>query len=74
MGRLREDSGMKYPDLTEFYQRKEAGRKASARRPLAEKLAVATKLREIEERLASVRAANKAMRARKRIEIAIKTA
>ena len=64
----------KYPDTTEFYRRKEAGRKAAAKRPLAEKMATVAKLRDAEKSLAPIRAANKARRASKQIKIRIKTA
>ena len=64
----------KYPDATEFYRRKEIGRKAEAERPVAEKMATVTKLRDLEKSLAPIRAANKARRASKQIQIRIKTA
>ena len=54
-----------YPDLTEFYRRKEAGRKVEARRRVAEKMAVVARLREFERSLADVRKANKRKRAAK---------
>ena len=49
-------------------------RKAEARRPVAEKLAIASRLRDVQERLAPVRAVNKAKRAAGLIKIKIKTA
>ncbi|MFN2513471.1 MAG: hypothetical protein ABR568_18875 [Pyrinomonadaceae bacterium] len=64
----------KYPDAKEFYRRKEAGRKAAAKRPLTEKLAAVTKLRDLEKSLAPLRAANKVRRASKQIKIHTKTA
>lgn len=64
----------KYPDATEFYRRKEAGRKAEAKRPVAEKMVMATRLRDVEKTLAPIRAANKARRALNQIKILIKTA
>lgn len=64
----------KYPDATEFYRRKEAGRKAKAKRPAAEKMATVAKLRDAEKSLAPIRAANKARRALKQIKVLIKTA
>jgi len=64
----------KYPDATEFYRRKEAGRKVNAKRPVAEKMATVAKLRDAEKSLAPIRAANKARRASKQIKILIKTA
>ncbi len=63
----------KYPDAKEFYRRKEAGRKAEAKRPVAEKMAMVAKLRDAEKSLAPVRAANRARRASKQIKIRIKT-
>ncbi|MGI9168068.1 MAG: hypothetical protein ACR2G5_17095 [Pyrinomonadaceae bacterium] len=64
----------KYFDATEFYRRKEAGRKAKAKRPVEEKMATVAKLRDVEKSLAPIRAANKARRASKQIKILIKTA
>lgn len=49
-------------------------RKARAKRPVAEKLAVATKLRDVQQKLAPARAANRAKRAAGKIDIRIKTA
>jgi hypothetical protein len=63
----------KYPDVTETYRRKEASRKSEAKRPVSEKLAIASKLREVQERLAPVRAANKAKRAGNKISIRIRS-
>jgi hypothetical protein len=63
----------KYPDVTEIYRRKEANRKSDAKRPVSEKMAIASKLREAQERLAPVRAANKAKRAGNKIRIRIST-
>jgi len=65
---------MKYPDVTELYRRIEEAKRADARRPLSEKLEIAARLREVQEKLAPIRAANKARRAKRRIEITIKTA
>ena len=56
------------------HRRKEQQRKLRARRPIAEKLLIATKLRDVQEKLAPARAANKAKRAAGEIEIRIKTA
>lgn len=64
----------KYPDPTEFHRRKEARRKAEAKRPVSEKMAMVSKLRDVEKSLAPIRAANKARRAAKQIKIRIKTA
>ena len=61
-------------EIAEFYRQKEQRRKARAKRPVAEKLAVAAKLRDLQERLAPARAANRAKRAAGKIEIRIKTA
>lgn len=52
----------KYPDVTELYRRKEAHRKSAAKRPVPEKMAIASRLREAQERLAPTRAVNKAKR------------
>jgi len=52
----------KYPDVTELYRRKEAHRKSEAARPLNEKMAIASRLREAQEKFAQTRAANKAKR------------
>ena len=62
-----------YPDLTEFYRRKEARRKVAASRPVSEKMAVVVRLREFEHSLAEVRRVNKEKRAAKQISINIKT-
>jgi hypothetical protein len=62
-----------YPDLTEFYRRKEARRKAEAKRPVSEKMAAVMRLREFERSLADVRRDNKEKRAAKQIRIDIKT-
>lgn len=58
----------------EFYRRLEEGKKAYAKLPIAEKLAIAEKLRIVREKLAPARAANKAKRAAGKVEIRIKTA
>jgi hypothetical protein len=63
-----------YPDVTELYRRKEAHRKNEAKRSLPEKMAIAGKLREVQERLAPLRAANKAKRSIHKVKIRIKTA
>jgi hypothetical protein len=60
-------------EVAKFYRQKEQ-RKARAKRPLAEKLAVAAKLRDVQQKLAPARAANKAKRAAGKIDIRIKTA
>lgn len=63
----------KYPDLTDFYRRKEARRKLEAKRPVAEKMATVDRLRKLESSLAEIRKENKAKRAAKQIKIDIKT-
>ena len=63
----------KYPDLTEFYRRKEARRKLEAMRPVSEKMAIVEKLRKFQSSLADIREQNKAKRAAKQIKIEIKT-
>jgi hypothetical protein len=64
-----------YPDHIEYYRRMlEEGRKAYASLTLAEKRAIAARLRDAMEKLAPVRAANKAKRAAGLIKIRIKTA
>ena len=65
---MKEDS-----EVAKFYRRKEQQRKARAQRPVSEKLAIASRLREVQQKLAPVRAANKAKRATGKIEIRIKT-
>jgi hypothetical protein len=64
MGRISKQISLvkKYPDVTELYRRKEAHRKSAARRPVSEKMAIASRLREAQERLAPARATNKARR------------
>lgn len=52
----------KYPDVTDLYQRKDAHRKHEAKRSISEKMAIASRLREVQEKLAPIRAANKAKR------------
>lgn len=62
----------KYPDPRELYRRKEADRRTKANRPIAEKLSMVTRLRDMEKTLAPIRAANKAKRAAKQIKIRVK--
>jgi len=45
--------------IEELYRRKEAARKVRARRPIAEKLAIAEELRDLQKALAPVREANR---------------
>ena len=65
---MKEDS-----EIAKLYHRKEQQRKARAKRPVSEKLAIASRLREVQKKLASARAANKAKRASGKSEIRIKT-
>jgi hypothetical protein len=69
---MSEHSKKEYPDLTEFYRRKEARRKAEAQRPVSEKIATVERLRQLEKSLADIRKENKARRAAKQIKIHIK--
>jgi hypothetical protein len=62
----------KYPDVRELYKRKEAHRKNEAKRSMSEKLAIASKLRELQEKLAPIRAANKANRSHRRVSIKVR--
>ena len=61
-------------EISKLYRRKEQQRKARAKRPVSEKLAIASRLRDVQEKLAPARAANKAKRAAGKVEIRIKTA
>ena len=65
---MKEDS-----EIAKVYSRKEQQRKARAKRPVSEKLAIASRLRDVQQKLAPARAANKAKRTAGRIEIRIKT-
>jgi len=60
-------------EIAELYRQKEQQRKARAKRPVSEKLAVAAKLRDIQEKLAPTRAANKAKREADKMKFRIKT-
>ena len=62
----------KYPDVSELYKRKEAHRKNEAKRSISEKLAIASKLREVQEKLAPVRAANKLKRSLRKVMIRVR--
>ena len=62
----------KYPDVSKLYKRKEANRKNEARRSISEKLAIASKLRDFQDKLAPIRAANKAERSRRKVTIRVK--
>jgi len=66
-------SNREYPDLSEFYRRKEARRQVEAKRPVSEKLAAVKRLRDLERSLADIRQQNKAKRVAKQIKIEIKT-
>jgi hypothetical protein len=52
----------KYPDVSELYKRKEAHRKNEAKRSISEKLEIASKLRDVQDKLAPIRAVNKSKR------------
>lgn len=60
-------------DIEELYRQMEERRKIRAKRPIAEKLALAEELRDLQRALAPVRAANRAKRARGKVEIRFKT-
>jgi hypothetical protein len=66
---MKEDS-----EIAKLYRRKEQQRKTRARRPVSEKLEIASRLRDVQQKLAPARAANKAKRAAGKVEIRIKTA
>ena len=66
---MKEDS-----EIARLYRRKEQLRKTRAKRPVSEKLKIASRLRDVQQKLAPVRAANKAKRAAGKVEIRIKTA
>jgi hypothetical protein len=66
-------SNREYPDLSEFYRRKEARRQVEAKRPVSEKIAAVKRLRDLERSLADIRKENKEKRAAKQIKIEIKT-
>jgi hypothetical protein len=46
-------------DLQEIFQRRQEGRKLRARMPIAEKLAIAEELRDLQKELAPIREANR---------------
>ena len=62
-----------YPDPSELYSRKEAQRKKEAMRPVSEKMAAVTRLRDFERSLEDIRKTNRAKRASKQVKIEIKT-
>jgi hypothetical protein len=59
----------RYPDPTDLYRRKEANRKNEAKRPISEKMATVTRLRDFERSLEDIRKANRSKRAAKQIKI-----
>ena len=61
----------KYPNVTELYKRKEAQRKNEAKRSISEKMAIASRLREVQDKLAPTRAANKAKRFHRKVNIRV---
>ena len=60
-------------DIQELYRQMGERRKIRAKRPLAEKLAVAEELRDLQRALAPVRGANRAKRAAGKVKIRFKT-
>lgn len=62
------------PDPSELYRRKEAHRKNEGKRPVSEKMAAVTRLRDFEHKLEDIRKANRAKRAAKLTKIEIKLA
>ncbi len=62
----------KYPDVSELFRRREAARRESAQMPVAEKMEVATRLRDASEALAATRAANKVRRIARRTAQVVK--
>ena len=60
-------------DLSELYRKMEERRKLRARQPIAEKLAIAEELRDLQKALAPLRAANKAKHAAAKNENPIKS-
>jgi len=60
-------------DVAELYREMEERRKRRAERPISEKLSVAERLRDLQRVLAPARAANRAKRATRDVEIRIKT-
>lgn len=61
-------------DAQYIFEEKEAGPLAAAKRPVAEKLRVLAKLRDLEKELEPIRAGNKALPLRKGVKIRVKTA
>lgn len=70
---MKENQSNKYPDLSEFYRRKEAHRKDEAKRSVSEKIDTVARLRQFEQSLAETRRQNKAKRAAKQIRLIIRT-
>jgi hypothetical protein len=61
-------------EVVGIYRDHDEQRKLRAKRPISEKLAIASRLRDLQKALAPARAANRAKRATGEIEIRIKTA
>jgi hypothetical protein len=62
----------KYPDVAELYKRKEAHRVNEARLSISEKMVIASRLREVQDKLAPIRAANKSQRSLRKVTIPVK--
>ncbi len=62
----------KYPDVAELYKRKEAHRKKEARLSISEKMVIASRLREVQDKLAPIRAANKSRQSVRKVTIRVK--
>jgi len=61
-----------HSDIAGFYRHKEQKRSEAAKRPVSEKLAIASRLREVQEKLAPIRAANKAKQSQRKVRIVVK--
>jgi hypothetical protein len=61
-----------HSNIADFYRQKEQHRKAAAKRPVSEKLATASRLRDVQEQLARIREANKAKLSFRKVNIPIK--
>jgi len=62
----------KYQDVAERYKRKEAHRKNEAKLSISEKMVIASRLREVQDLLAPIRAANKSRRSLRKVTIRVK--
>ena len=62
----------KYQDVAELYKRKEAHRKNEAKLSISEKMVIASRLREVQDLLAPIRAANKSRRSLRKVTIRVK--